>query len=183
MINYINKTGFIIEEIYDLVNSKKAYPLVIPILVRALDQGIQDKALREGVVRALAVKAAIGQGKSLIKEFKRTSKDEMLLLWTIGNTLEVIISENDVDDVIAIVKNKENGMSREMFVLALGKVKSTKVETVLINLLDDNNVSSHALAALGKLKSQKAKGNIIKMINDKNPLIRKEAQKALKKIK
>jgi HEAT repeat protein len=182
LVKEIKKTGLIIKDIYDLVNSKKPYPLAIPILLRALEQGIEDKALKEGVIRALAVKEAKGKGGILLEEFKKIPKNDMILLWTIGNTIEVIISENDVDDVITIVKNKENGMSRKMFVLALGKIKLDKVERLLIDLLDDNVVSSHAIAALGKLKSQKAKSKIALMINDKNLLIRKEAQKALKKI-
>ncbi|MNL32232.1 hypothetical protein D3C87_1540690 [compost metagenome] len=69
-----------------------------------------------------------------------------------------------------------------MFVFALGKIKSAEVEDVLINLLNDDEVIAHALIALGKIKSQKAKDKIAILTDHPKPLVRKEAQKALKKI-
>lgn len=179
----LGKVDIQIDDIFDLVNTKKPYPKAIPILLNLLSEVSHD-GVKEGIIRALAVKEAKGvAGKALIKEYKKTSKDKSLLLWTIGNTMEVVISDDDIDDVLDIVADKENGISRQMFTVALGKMKSDRVEQALISLLDDDEISPHVLDALGKLKSQKAKSKISELTNHQKPLIRKEAQKALKKIK
>ena len=179
----LRKVDIQIDDIFDLVNMKKPYPRAIPVLLHLLSEVSHD-GVKEGIIRALAVKEAKGvAGKALIKEYKKTSKDKSLLLWAMGNTMEVVISDDDIDDVLEIVADKENGISRQMFAAALGKVKSDRVEQALIGLLDDEEISPHVLDALGKLKSQKAKSKISELTNHQKPLIRKEAQKALKKIK
>jgi HEAT repeat protein len=70
-----------------------------------------------------------------------------------------------------------------MFIVALGKIKSEIAEDVLINLLDDYEVLPYVLDALGRMKSKKAKHKISILTNHSKTLIRKEAQKALNKIK
>lgn len=170
--------------IYDLVNTSQPYPEAIPILLELLEEDtLSDDQVKEGVIRALAVKEAKGiAGSVLIKEFHKIPKEKMLLRWAIGNTMAEVITEDEVDDVIEIVKDKQNGMARQMFVLALGKVKSDKAEKTLIELLGDDEVVAHALDALGRLKSQKAKAKIEELANHSKSLIREEAKKALKKI-
>ena len=176
------KIGIQVDDIFDLVNTKKPYPKAIPVLLYLLGEVSHDR-LKEGIIRALAVKEAKGlAGKVLIDEYKKTPKNKLLLLWAIGNTMEVVISDNDIDDVLEIVADKDNGMSRQMFVIALGKMKSARVEQALIDLLNDEEISPHVLDALGRQKSLKARAKINKLTNHSKPLIRKEAQKALKKI-
>lgn len=177
------KAGIVVNDIYDLVNTKKSYESAIPILLDVLEQGIEDNTTKEGVIRALAVKAAIGIASPiLIKEYNRIPKGETILRWVIGNTIFTTITEEDTEEILAIVQDATNGISRQMFVAALGKVKSEKSEKVLITLLDDNEVATHAIEALGRRKSQKAKDKILNLINHPKALLRKEAQKALKKI-
>lgn len=180
----LSKVGVLIDDIYDLVNTKEPYPIAIPVLLNLLKNGIEHIGIREGIIRALAVKEAIGVANPvLFEEYNKTPKDKMLLKWAIGNTVYTTITEDYIEKVIAIVKDKSNGMSRQMFVLALGKIKSTDTENVLIELLDDNEVCPHALDALGRLKSTKAIGKITSLLTHSNSLIKKEALKALKKIK
>ncbi len=151
--------------------------------MQLLKEGITNIGDREGVIRALAVPEAKGEvGSLLIDEFYKIPSDNMLLRWTVGNTMEVVISEEDIDAVIKIIADKSNGMSRQMFALALGNVPSEKSEDVLIQVLDDDEIAPHALEALGKLKSKKARDKISELIKHSKPLIKKEAKKALKKI-
>lgn len=177
------KVGIAINDIYDLVNTDKSYPAAVPVLLNLLQEGIEHIGIKEGIVRALAVKEAIGKASPvLIAQYNRTSKDKMPLRWAIGNTIYITITENDVESILPIVQDKTNGMSRQMFVAALGKVKSEKAEDVLINLLDDEEVTPHALEALGRMRSKKAKDKISMLTSHPKALIRKEAQKALKKV-
>lgn len=106
----------------------------------------------------------------------------MLLRWAIGNTVYITITEDDVERILPIVQDKENGMSRQMFVAALGKVTSGKAEDVLIKLLDDEEVAAQALEALGRMKSKKAREKILTLTSHPKAVIKKEAQKALKKL-
>lgn len=176
------KVGVAVNDIYDLVNTDKPYPAAVPVLLNLLQEGIEHIGIKEGVVRALAVKEAIGKASPvLIAEYNRTPKDKMLLRWAIGNTIYTTITEDDVESILPIIQDKTNGTSRQMFVAALGKIKSEKVEDVLISLLDDEEVTPHALEALGRLKSKKAKEKISMLTNHPKALIRKEALKALKK--
>ncbi|WPV01587.1 HEAT repeat domain-containing protein [Mucilaginibacter sp. cycad4] len=175
--------GLDIDDIYDLVNSNKSYPSAIPVLLDLLNEGVDDARLKEGLVRALAVKEANGKtGTVLIAVYNRLPKEKMGLRWAIGNTLYKTIGENDLEGVLSIVRDKENGTSRQMFVMALGKMKGEKIEDVLIGLLDDDDVMTHAMEALGKLKSKRAKEKIETLSIHSSAFVRKEAQKALKRI-
>lgn len=179
----LQTVGISFSDIYDLVNTTEPYPEAIPVLINLLKEGLTHDGVKEAIIRALAVKEARGiAGSILIEEYFKIPEDKMLLRWAVGNTMEVVITENELESVLNIVKNKENGMSRQMFVVALGKVKSKRAELALIDLLNDDEVAAHALEALGVLKSKKAKIKITGLLNHTKPLIQKEAQKALKKI-
>lgn len=182
LVNELNGVGINVTSLWDLVNTKDKYPKAIPVLVAHLAKDYSEKS-KEGVIRALAVKEAIGKGSPiLLDEYNKIPKDKMFLRWVIGNTIYATITESDLDEILSIVQDKENGMSRQMFVAALGKLKSEKAEDVLIKLLNDDEVIPHALEALGKMKSKKAKEKIEILTDHPKPLIKKEAQKALKKI-
>lgn len=177
------KVGITINEIYDLVNSSKPYPAAVPVLLDLLKKGIENIGIKEGVIRALAVKEAVGiASQVLLEEYSKIPKDKSLLRWTIGNTIYTTIKEDDVERILPIVQDKRNGMSRQMFIAALGKVTSKKAEDTLIMLLDDDEVAAQAIEALGKLKSKKSKAKILTLTSHPNALIKKEAKKALKKI-
>lgn len=166
--------GIKVDSIYDLVNTKRSYPEAIPILISLLeDETVLDDRIREGVIRALAVKEAKGlAGSVLIKEFYRIPRDKMMLRWAIGSTLEVVITGENLDDVIEIVQDKQNGISRQMFVFALGKFNLPIVKETLIRLLDDDDVTIHALNALRKLKVKEAINQIKKLFDHSNKTVR-----------
>jgi len=175
--------GISIQDIYDLVNTDRPYPAAVPILLRLLNEDTEPDVVTEGVIRALAVKEAIGKaGPVLISAYNKTQKDKSSLRWAIGNTMYMVITKDDVNDILAIGLDKGNGTSRQMFVAALGKVKSEEAEDVLLCLLDDEEVATHALEALGRMKSKMAVDKIAVLLNHPRSLIRKEARSALKKI-
>lgn len=183
MLFELEQAGVKVNTIWDLVNTRVSYPTAIGILINHLSKNYHIKN-KEAIFRSLAVKEAIGKASSaLIAEYLKTPKKEENLRWVIGNSIFVTITKDDVDSILPIVQDRTNGMSRGRFVCALGKVKSEKVEGVLINLLDDDEVAPQALDALGRLKSQRAKEKIRSLLDHPQPLIRTEAKKALKKIK
>ncbi|AXT61813.1 HEAT repeat domain-containing protein [Aquimarina sp. AD10] len=177
--------GISINSIYDLVNTKEKYPKAIPILIELLNKKLSfNSNIIEGIVRALAVKEAKGiANKVLFELYEATADDEFILNWAIGNTIHVIVEPKDKDDLIKIISDKTKGNARQMFVLALGKIKGKKSEEVLIQSLKEKGLTLHALKALGKLKCQAAVNEINSLLNSDNKVVAKEAEKILKKIK
>jgi len=190
LIKDILKTGIKISSVYDFVNTADSYPEAIPILVNYIkEQKISEPIIKEGVIRALTVKEAKGiANTALLEEYNKIPKGEDFhdhqQRWLIGNVINKIINENDVDAVLRIVSDKTNGHSRQMFIRALGKIKrSEKVENVLIELLSDEEAILDSLFALSKLKSGKAVSKIKNLLNSENLKIRNEAKKFLKIVK
>jgi hypothetical protein len=182
LIYELKNAGIIITSIWDLVNTKKPYPEAIDILIKHVPVHYHDKN-REGIFRALTVKEAKRKANAaLIAEYKKIPTEKDNLRWVIGNAIYVIVVPNDIESILPIVEDKQNGMSRYRFVLALGKVKSEKGENALIELLDDYEMSLYALQALARLKSKKAKDKISLLATSSNISIKKEAQRTLKKI-
>lgn len=178
----IKKKNYLINDIWDLVNTNKPYPELIDLLVEHLPVKYHLRN-REAIIRALAVREAKGKAANLlIKEYHNFNKDLSDLRWVIGNSVCYTATQSDLRDIISIVKEKNNGCSRQMFVRALAKFKTSEVETVLINLLSDDEVAADAIMSLAKLKSINAKGKIEELLNHSNKIIKKEAQKALNKL-
>lgn len=176
------KKGLFIEDIYDLANTRKAYPEAISTLVQLLEsKQVSNPITLEGLTRALAVKEAKGIANKLMLQMFKETEHEMLQ-WAIGNTINVIATKDDLDVIIKIVTNKKYGTSRQMPVMALGKFKLPKVEDALISLLDDEDVLAHTISSLAKHRSIKAKPIIERLLAHPQPLVRKEAKMALIKI-
>lgn len=182
LVKDLNSIGIKVTTVWDLVNTSERYADAIPILLDHLQKDYHEKNI-EGIIRALAVKEAKGKATPyLITMYHQIPKDNDSLRWAIGNTIDMTITQDDLKSILPIVQDKTNGTSRQMFVIALGKIKSAEVEDVLINLLNDDEVVAHALIALGRIKSQKAKDKIAILTDHPKPLVKKEAQKALKKV-
>jgi HEAT repeat protein len=182
LIEEIKTNGILIHSIWDLVNTRERYPEIIEILISHLEKPHHESVM-EGIVRALAVKDAKGKASNkLIKLYNSLPKTDSSLHWAIGNTVSLVITQNDLDDVITILKDKQNGDSRQMFILGITKLKSDKIEPLLIELLEDENLLLHTISGLRKLKLSKAKDKIALLTNHKNSAVRKKATQALNKL-
>lgn len=167
---------------WDLANTKESYPEAIDTLIKHVSKPYHDRN-KEGIIRALIVKEAKGKANvALIAEYGRIAREKHNHRWVIGNAIYVIVIKDDIDSILPIVLNPENGISRQRFVLALGKIKSAKTEDILIKLLDDTEMALYAIQALERMKSRKAKEKISVLTNSKNESIRKEAQNFTKKM-
>lgn len=153
LTNELAEIGIKIVTIWDLVNTKVKYPNAITILLKHLQLDYSDK-VKEGIIRALTVREAKGIAVPLLlNEYLKLPKEKENLRWVIGNAINVTITKNDAEKIFPIVLNSKNGLSRQMFIAALGKVKTNDVKNVLLQLINDND-----------------------------KVIREEAQKALKKM-
>lgn len=179
------RVGLSINSVFDLVNSKTAYPSAIPILLECLPQ-TSEKWIKEGIVRALSVKEARGKADSaLVREFKSISPDDkehQSLKWAIGNALSIVGTNSVADDLFEIVQDVRHGKAREMVVVALGNLSDPRGPEVLLKLLDDDEVCGHAVLAIAKLKLRQAVPKIQRLTEHGKPWVRKEAKKAILKL-
>ena len=179
--------GIKVNGVYDLVNSKRSYKEAIPVLVKLLPS-VRETRIKEGVVRALAAKEAIGEDvtRLMIREFKAIDSSappsEQALKWAVANTLSVVARDPALEEVATLARDRQHGKAREMLAVALGNMKDPRAVDVLIELLDDDEIAGHALMALGKLKARAAMPAIERFLDHPKQWFRKEAGRALAKI-
>ena len=110
------------------------------------------------------------------------SNDPLVDRWAIGDCIYQIGSTDYIDDYLKIVADKKYGISRQMIVLLLGKLKVEKAIPVLIALIDDADVTGHSINALGQFGKEDLRSCFERFLDHKNSYYRREAQKALKRI-
>lgn len=179
--------------IYDLINDPKKYSKNIIDIIQILDSLLKNNKIKylvtkEGIVRSITRKESRGLiEETLLTEYNGLLESEKDYLgWTIGNAMNLLFTEKYLDEILAIVKNKKNGISRQMFVLALGKTKTHKkrVIKILLNLTFDEEVKLQSIEALTKLRAIEAKERMEKLTkNAERSIIKKKAINFLKKIK
>ncbi len=156
LFDELAQVGIRIKSEWDLVNTSVSYPEAIPILTKHLSRPYHRRT-REGIVRALAVKEAKGiANKAVMEEYLKLPKESpdqpwiFHYRWAFGNTMRIIVTKDDLDDLIEIVLDESNGDSRNMFVRALAKLKSPRVQETLERLTGDKckTVAEEAQKAL-----------------------------------
>lgn len=189
LLKELSEVGWPVASVSELVNTKRAYPEAVPVLIRwleSLDDGELRKQQRdvEQVVRALAVSAARGKAApTLVALFRRVQDPTgMGIRWAVGNTLEVVADDSVADELIGLATDRRYGPARQMVVLGFGRLRSERAEATLIELLKDDEVAAHAAMALGKLGSTRAVPALSGLLQHAKPWVRKEAMKALTKI-
>jgi hypothetical protein len=137
LIDDLRQVGVNVKSVWNLVNTKSSYKSAVPILLAHLRKQYHLKN-KEGIIRALAVKEARGIAcGAILEEYHKTPKHAFNYRWILGNTMAVIITADYIDDVIAVVRERDNGESRQMFVKALANMKSPKIKDVFEQLLID----------------------------------------------
>jgi len=174
--------GFVVDWVSDLYTKKLNYRKAIPVLLDWLPR-IENIDVKESLVRALSIPSAKSiAALPLIEEFKKARPESSSLKWAIGNALSIVADDNVYEDVSRLAQDRQHGKAREMLVLALGNMKNSQAQDILIDLLNDNEVCGHAIMALGKLGSSKAYPEIEKFLENPKAWVRKESKKALLKI-
>ena len=180
MLRQLATLGYEFGALADLRRSGLWYREAIPVLLSGLQHSTDDKVKGE-IVRALSVPwARPAATRPLIEQFKQVEDQTgMGLRWTVGNAIEVVWDDSCFDDLASLARDKRFGKAREMVVLGLAKSKRPEAGEVLIELLDDQVVSGHAVMALRKLKVPAARAGLERMLDDERAWVREEAQRAL----
>lgn len=180
VLHELELIGYSFNSLWEFRDSKLKYRDAIPLLVSALERATDPK-LTEQIVRALTVPWAKPLAtRPLIEQFQTVDDTTGFgLRWTIGSALDVVWDDAHYDDLIALAREASYGAARQMLVMGIGRSKKPEAVDVLIELLDDPDVSGHAVIALRKLRATKARPHLEKMLHDKRAWVRKEVQRAL----
>jgi len=179
LLEEVKSYGYEINTIDDLKKIGSKDKRLIPLLLDKIRDS-DDVSDKEFLIRCLGVKGFNEVIPAIMQEYRRT--ENQFLKWAIGNTVYLIEDRNVIPDVIEIVKDKKNGMSRQMFILYLGKTRDEKALPVLKELLHDNEVAAHTIRALSEYKMPELVSILEPFTKHKSTLIRKESQRAIKKL-
>ena len=187
-VDDLASVGVTAQSPWDLVKARWSYPAAVPVLLDWLERAeIEVPAherlrFREGLVRSLAVKEARGiAGPAMIREFRRPGVTSSYR-WAVGNTLSVVADDDVFEDIVQLARDHSYGRDREMVVLSLARMKEPSAVEILIEFLDDPDVSGHAVMALGRLKEPKARPALERFVEHPKAWVRKEAKRALSKM-
>jgi hypothetical protein len=172
--------GFRVRSLVELREGGSNYGAAVPVLLQWLPR-ISDRHAKEDIVRTLSVPWAKPEAAPLlIREFKAANDPTGDgLRWAIANGLAVVADDAVFEDLLHLVQDKQYGKAREMLVVALGNMKDPRAVTVLMNLLDDEQVVGHAVMALGKLKAPAARERLKELMQHTTEWVREEARKAV----
>lgn len=133
--------GIDIDTVWGLVSSTAPYDRAIPILFEHLQKSYPDK-VREGIARALAVPQANVGWPLLVAQFKREVSTPSN---AVKNGLAVAIAaaarEQNIEDLIRLIKEGEHDDSRLLLLLGLKRIKSQQVKDALKELATDPQLS------------------------------------------
>lgn len=182
IIAELRALGFEVATLDELRRSGKNYSRAVPVLINWLPK-VQGLDVKESIIRTLSVPWAKGVAtRVVLDEFYKSPTEAMNFRWAVGNAMEVIADEAVAGELLEIVANPSNGMARQMFVMALGKIGSSASIPVLLGLLRQEEVAGHAVDALGRLQAVEATEELQRLAAHGKPWVRKAAAKALARI-
>jgi HEAT repeat protein len=174
----LNTGGFAVESIRDLRTSGKTYEAAIPILLTWLPR-VTNPHVKEDLVRTLSVPFARTALPFLLTAFDESEDASDALRWAIANGIEVLADNSTLEWLLYRVHNRVLGRSRQMLVMALGKLNDPRSVTALVQLLRDDAVCGHALKTLNRLRAKVPPAAVESLLNHPQAWVRSEAAKLL----
>jgi HEAT repeat protein len=187
--------GYPVGALSQLAQSGLRYAEAVPVLIEALEEGLQedldnwdDLVQLEWLARALSVPWAKKLGLDpLIRAFRQVPLGEpeaksSYVRWAVGNALDVVWDDSRYDDLASLINDRRYGWARRMLVRGARKSKRPEVVDLLLGLLDDPDVSGYATEALSRMKDPKARPGLERMAGDKEAWVRKYAARGLERL-
>lgn len=174
----LRNIGYDLRLLQALKSSGKKYQLAIPVLLEHIQRNSHSD-VKMILLRLLSVRWVKGNAAEvLLKEFERLPAEDGSR-WYFGDALTFLATPSVLENLIAIVTNPANGKAREMFVLALARIRDPRSIETVITLLDDEQVAGHAIVALRKLKATEALDHLARFGDHPKTWVRNEAKKAI----
>jgi hypothetical protein len=148
VLDELGSLGFQVHQIPELRRFGASYAPAVPALARHLAK-IDHAGVREELARVLAVPWAREHALApLLEVFARTPNSPPATKAALAAAIEALADASVESELVRLCTDRSHGSSRELLVLALGKLDSPAVADVLAELLRDRFVGGHAVQAL-----------------------------------
>ena len=149
-----------VRSVWDLVNTAEPYPKVLDILVEHLQRDYPPRVL-ESIGRALAVPESRRFWSTLLRLFRSHPDGAVAngVKFSIGCALSACVTEDVIDDVVALVDEPRHGENRLVFLKVLSESPSLKAQAAFEQATRDSQLMKEArfLKRLRDRKSRKPK--------------------------
>lgn len=153
LVQALAEVGLEVKSVWDLVNrTTRHYPEAVPVLLDHLQRPYPD-AVRDGIARALTVAEARPHWDMLTKLYReeqgRRTKDGLAV--AIGG----IATDEVIGDVIALARDRNNGTSRGLLLLALERSRDARAQHALMELGTDPELQKEIQNILRRRKRRR----------------------------
>ena len=160
LLDDLKSVGIHIKSVWDLVNTDSSYEKAIPVLLQHIEKGYHPKILA-GIARSLAVPEISGFKNAwniIYKLYLKTASDESISMPEMRGfkeglaiILSFLFNEDQIQDVISLIKDRNHGESRVLLVDGLKKFRDRpEVIKFLKSLRKDKVLKIIAKEVLGK---------------------------------
>ena len=193
IIKEVNSMGYCISYIDQLREMDKNDICLIPVVIKYIGK-FDNFEVEWALITALGVRGFVDATDFLLKEFRRPNSSpvklpDMAWNWTrralTSASLLKIRDANRAGDYVELIENFDTHDDCVWIVELLGNIKYEKAYSVIVALLNDNNVSlqSSALRALGKYKNHPETIPLIEpFTKSKNSALKEYAKKSIAKL-
>jgi len=137
VVKALKDVGLNVESCWDLLDTRSKYTDAIPVLLEHLNKEYPD-AIKEGIVRALAIPEARAGRSTILDLFNKTSDStHRSLKVALAVAIVATTTDSNIDEVMNLITDPSHGESRVMLLRALRKSKNMKAKEILEELRDD----------------------------------------------
>ena len=185
LVAELRQAGYEVNSVDQLRREVRSYRSAIDILLRWLEM-VRDLEAKESIVRALSVpwsgkRAAV----VLVTEFGAVPNEGPLaesLKWAIANGLEILAEQSLMQELCELALDRRHGKSREMIVMALGKIPCPQTEAALLQLLNDKDVDGFAATTLARIAGDRYRALLERFTKHPLAWVRKDMAKLLRRM-
>jgi hypothetical protein len=124
--------GYSLKTAWDLVQTDKPYPELIPILVKHLREENHSAKFREGIARALASPESSKYFAEIFSLFVAAKEQPPTVRWAIACALSVAAQDQqDLDTLEGLLLDKKIGQDRNALLQAVKRMPKEQRERVL----------------------------------------------------
>jgi hypothetical protein len=174
---FVNNTKYFAPSTFD---ERAAIPVLL-VLLRSLTEPKVVETVARHLRRPWARPSAF---QPLVQAFRHWAPHEPLVGWAIGDALATSATVEDVDVLLDLATDRSYGKSRQMIVHSLWRFKrDERTVGVLLRLIEDPDVSLHAMGALRRSEGNEAALPHLVAVRDNHsdPAVRKQATVEVKK--
>jgi hypothetical protein len=135
------RAGYSLKTAWDLVQTDKPYPELVPILVKYLGEEGHSVKYREGVARALATSDSAGFFCDILLQFNTAGDQSKGVRWAIACALaQAAQDEDSLDTVERLLADKSFGRDRAPLVQAIKRMPKEQRTRVISSAVKDSDL-------------------------------------------